>query len=493
MQPLLRAGMIVTLAPLGEGGRVGDVVVFARAGKFVAHRIVRRHSETYVTCGDARPHMPERVLASEIVGRVVAIHDSRDAGRRVDDGRYALAAWLLRRTRIPRGLALRARGRIGALVAPARTALSEPPAFRAMLLAAKAFLAGDLRAGTSTLTSVPIDDLVGCLRRHHLTGFASLWLSQARAAGIAVPGALSERLDRVRVSNALQAEYVERTMHDVARVLQSASIVPIFLKGSARLALGSPNADAHFSCDVDVLVPRERIAAAAAALRASGYVDRETDRMRAFLRRYEQHIEALYPPFRGAPVELHVALVAPGYVSNALDYNALANRTVVASGVLVLDRVASAVHLLYHGRNFRNLRDVVLLAHALRAFDARERIAFEAIVDAERDDGRRVRAVRWLAEAFVGRQGRAPAYARFALAREDLPFQLRRRDGLLDAWFARQVPPYRGLFEVRRRWLVWLANVAWTPSVATALQTLNRQRDDVTLDLYRQERLTPLR
>jgi signal peptidase len=76
MLPALFPGDILTIeaASLAEI-QTGDVVLFARRGRFFIHRNLRplqRGSETLLlTRGDAMPHPDEPVTANELLGRVV--------------------------------------------------------------------------------------------------------------------------------------------------------------------------------------------------------------------------------------------------------------------------------------------------------------------------------------------------------------------------------------------------------------------------------------
>ena len=78
MLPTLYPGEILTIKREGLGViQPGDVVLYARAGRFFIHRNLRsvqRGSETVlVTRGDAMPRPDEPVVASELLGKVISV------------------------------------------------------------------------------------------------------------------------------------------------------------------------------------------------------------------------------------------------------------------------------------------------------------------------------------------------------------------------------------------------------------------------------------
>jgi signal peptidase I len=80
MLPTLYPGDILTIKRETLSAiQPGDVVLYARDGRFFIHRNLRsvqRDSETVlVTRGDAMPHADEPVIASELLGKVVGIGD----------------------------------------------------------------------------------------------------------------------------------------------------------------------------------------------------------------------------------------------------------------------------------------------------------------------------------------------------------------------------------------------------------------------------------
>ena len=55
-----------------SGLKVGDIVLFRKAGGFKAHRILQKKGEAFITRGDAGMHTDGEVSRGQIVGRVVS-------------------------------------------------------------------------------------------------------------------------------------------------------------------------------------------------------------------------------------------------------------------------------------------------------------------------------------------------------------------------------------------------------------------------------------
>jgi hypothetical protein len=84
MLPTLYPGDILTIKREILGAiQPGDVVLYARGGRFFIHRNLRsvpQDSETaLVTRGDSMPHADEPVTASELLGKVISVGDGGEA------------------------------------------------------------------------------------------------------------------------------------------------------------------------------------------------------------------------------------------------------------------------------------------------------------------------------------------------------------------------------------------------------------------------------
>ena len=73
MVPLIQDGDVLQVEPVGKRKlKVGDIVLFRKAGGFKAHRILQKKGEAFITRGDAGMHTDGEVSRGQIVGRVVS-------------------------------------------------------------------------------------------------------------------------------------------------------------------------------------------------------------------------------------------------------------------------------------------------------------------------------------------------------------------------------------------------------------------------------------
>ncbi|HEX4782028.1 MAG TPA: S24/S26 family peptidase [Usitatibacter sp.] len=74
MLPAIRPGDVLEVRSMGiDAVRGGDVVLFARDGRFFAHRVVRRGISSLVTRGDALESDDAPFGEAELLGAVVAV------------------------------------------------------------------------------------------------------------------------------------------------------------------------------------------------------------------------------------------------------------------------------------------------------------------------------------------------------------------------------------------------------------------------------------
>lgn len=79
MTPTLPSDCEIEAAPLAGPAPLGALVIFVADGRLVAHRLVRRAGDRWVTQGDGRPLPDAPLTADQIIGVVAAAY--RD-GRR---------------------------------------------------------------------------------------------------------------------------------------------------------------------------------------------------------------------------------------------------------------------------------------------------------------------------------------------------------------------------------------------------------------------------
>ena len=82
MSPFIRSGDLITISPVSDPLRIGDIVAFINPcnNKLSVHRIISKVPNGYLLRGDNSPKEDGIVLLNEIFGRV--IHIERN-GRRV--------------------------------------------------------------------------------------------------------------------------------------------------------------------------------------------------------------------------------------------------------------------------------------------------------------------------------------------------------------------------------------------------------------------------
>jgi hypothetical protein len=102
MLPALWPFETIVVRAIDPGGaRVGDVVLLARGGELVVHRIVAAAGdETWITRGDAMPANDAPVAASALLGVVTSVHrrgHARPMADRLTSAERALA-WLVQRS-----------------------------------------------------------------------------------------------------------------------------------------------------------------------------------------------------------------------------------------------------------------------------------------------------------------------------------------------------------------------------------------------------------
>ncbi len=135
----------------------------------------------------------------------------------------------------------------------------------------------------------------------------SLWAAlHARGLSATISADLAEYLDAVHGLNARRNHRLRAQAGEIAAALNTAGLQPLFLKGMAVLLLDLHRDPAtRFIGDIDILVARDRIDAAVAALRRHGYRQESTAR--------PEHVHdmvKLTHTCRPARIELHQAPLA---------------------------------------------------------------------------------------------------------------------------------------------------------------------------------------
>jgi hypothetical protein len=185
-------------------------------------------------------------------------------------------------------------------------------------------------------------------------------ITAAMTAAAANQAALRFEIDRVRAA------------------LRDSGMPLMLLKGGAYLAAGLPCAQGRTACDLDILVPRDRLAEAEQALLAAGWeakaLDAYDDR---YYREWMHELPPLWHPGRDMALDVHHTIFPP--ISRlAIDSaDLLAAARPLHGGLLVLSPPDMVLHAALHLfgedatnrlRDLMDLRDLVIGAAAEPGF-----------------------------------------------------------------------------------------------------------------------------
>jgi len=442
MLPLLHEPMLLKLGPSGSDDRVGDILVFERDGKLVAHRITRLRHGIIETCGDAHPWAPEYPEREAIVGKVLAVlENDRPDARRIDTFLFRLRGLYKARLRAARAIPFRC-------PTLARRLARALPWWRArsyvtLVQAMSAVVREDKRAWARALARNDAEAIIAVARRH---GCSAMLVEAASALGNSSPAAqfVQNTLQEAGRNVVLRGLAVKNQISEVAARLARVGVPFALLKGAARQYRDEPTAALHASSDIDVLLPADQLDAAVAALRAQGYAERASEPKREDYRAHHHHYAPLFPPGPGYAIELHWALAPPGALSLPLDWSALEPLMTWVEGqagaVRCLDNVGSALHYAAHSIGLTRLRDSVLLATLLRRMEQSEIDELKQIVSGETTERVRLGAAVALAARMAGIawsvDGDVEEYLCWSTRREDEPIYFGQRSQLAEGWYA---------------------------------------------------------
>ena len=221
-----------------------------------------------------------------------------------------------------------------------------------------------------TLTTGDWTSLLAIARAERLDGSLAY-----RLAGLPLPGAVIRALEDARVRAVFDRTQALWEVEMARRTLAPLGIEPILLKGSAFAFAGLPAGLGRLVGDLDILVPRDRLDDAEAALLEAGFEWVKADEYsQAYYRRWMHELPPLVHRDRGSMIDVHHAIL-PLTARRTPDAEALIEASVeIAPGVRVLspaDMVVHAVtHLLADGDLAGGLRNLWDIDRLLRLFSS---------------------------------------------------------------------------------------------------------------------------
>lgn len=230
----------------------------------------------------------------------------------------------------------------------------------------------------------------------------SLLFAEARACGLmarlatelidelpeSMPtGLRAQALSAIRQSEAL-ARDVRRELHHVEVALKTLDTRKVLLKGAAYIAAGLPAASGRIFSDIDVLVDKELIGRAEAALMLGGWVaHHSSDYDRRYYREWSHEIPPMVHMQRATVIDLHHSLVMPT-CRIRIDVRPMLEEVVAIPGPGNWFRLGdedmvlhAASHLLLNAEFDRGLRDLWDIDILLRHFGAMQHDFPERVLD----------------------------------------------------------------------------------------------------------------
>ena len=198
----------------------------------------------------------------------------------------------------------------------------------------------------------------------------ALWPAVCRSR-VDVPAAIVEQLREQNLANTARNLRLRRALMEAVKALNEAGVVPLLIKGAAKLVDGTPSAAGErFMIDLDLVVPDDAVAVAGDALARLGY---EADRSKPFLHPHEVPFDRHGSP---GPIELHVELGSPPIPSVLPVTQAWEESSELSVGE-ARARVLSPTHQVLHNILHSAVQD---LNHAVGDLPLRQLLALSALV-----------------------------------------------------------------------------------------------------------------
>jgi Uncharacterised nucleotidyltransferase len=235
------------------------------------------------------------------------------------------------------------------------------------------------------LTEAQWDNVLPLARVNHLLARLA---AEARACGLAdqVPSRVRAQFIAAEAVAAHHERRIPWELNRIERALNHLQIPILLLKGAAYVAAGLPAARGRLVSDIDIMVPREALNGAEAALEKAGWRPIKLDPYdQRYYRSWMHELPPLLHRERGTVLDLHHTILPP---TSRLKPDPAklwpAARPLGAGPLRVLEPsdmvLHSAAHLFHDGDLRRSVRDLVDIADLLRHFERSERSFWLSLV-----------------------------------------------------------------------------------------------------------------
>lgn len=220
------------------------------------------------------------------------------------------------------------------------------------------------------------NDLIGCARRHSLLARLAIAVEESGLED-KVPAKVREQFADARAAAELNQTIRRFDTRELLRALDGMRVPIVLLKGGAYLLAKLPAARGRMFADLDILVPRERLAEVEAAVLAHGWEPVVTGSYdQHYYRTWTHQIPPLRHGDRGSELDIHHT-IAPLTSRAAPDVDALLTDAIALADTRLrilapADMVLHAAVHLFNEEMVMGLRDLLDLHDLLSHFGQRD-------------------------------------------------------------------------------------------------------------------------
>jgi hypothetical protein len=181
-----------------------------------------------------------------------------------------------------------------------------------------------------------------------------------------IPAQAREHLEWSRIQGDRHAQAVRFEVREIQRALAELDVPLILLKGAAYAVAGLPPAPGRLFSDIDILVPKERLAQVEAALMMHGWAANHHDEYdQRYYREWMHELPPMQHIRRQSLIDVHHAIL-PETAAAQPDPDKLRAAAMAVEGMVGVQVFApvdvilhSAVHLFHDGEFNHGLRDLI--------------------------------------------------------------------------------------------------------------------------------------